>query len=171
MSQHVPRESESSRNRNIRTSRRTGRNREITILASKVYECMFILDPNRYARDPSGVAGQIPAMIEQAGGEVLASRLWNEQRLAYAIAGHRKGAYWLAYFRMDAAKVAQFDRACQLNENVLRNLTLQVDPRLVGTLVAHARGEAVPDVAGDAAESGNAESEPDGGRSTSGGQS
>lgn len=114
-------------------------------MAIKVYECMFILDPNRYARDPNGVAGQIPTMIEQAGGEVLASRLWNEQRLAYPIAGHRKGAYWLAYFRMPSDNVTQFNRACRLNENVLRNLTLQVDYRLADTLVAHARGEAMPD--------------------------
>ena len=106
---------------------------------------MFILDPNRYARDPNGVSGQIPAMIEQSGGEVLASRLWNEQRLAYPIQGHRKGAYWLTYFRMETDKVADFNRACRLNDNVLRNLTLQVDPRLVDTLVAHARGEAIPE--------------------------
>jgi small subunit ribosomal protein S6 len=105
---------------------------------------MFILDPNRYSRDPNAIAGQIPAMIEQSGGEVLASRLWNEQRLAYPIEGHRKGAYWLTYFRMSTDKVAEFNRACQLNENVLRNLTLRVDPRLVDTLVAHARGEAAP---------------------------
>ncbi len=114
------------------------------ILTSNVYECMFILDSNRYARDPNGVAGQIPHMIEEFGGEVLASRLWNEQRLAYPINGHRKGAYWLTYFRMNTEKVVSFNRACRLNENVVRNLTLRVDPRLVDTLVAHARGEAPP---------------------------
>jgi small subunit ribosomal protein S6 len=113
-------------------------------LASNVYECMFILDSNRYARDPNGIASQIPQMIEDFGGEVLASRLWNEQRLAYPINGHRKGAYWLTYFRMNTEKVVGFNRACRLNENVLRNLTLRVDPRLVDTLVAHARGEAPP---------------------------
>ena len=136
-------------------------------MASKVYECMFILDPNRYARDPNGVAGQIPAMIEQAGGEVLASRLWNEQRLAYPIDGHRKGAYWLTYFRMNANKVAQFDRACQLNENILRNLTLQVDHRLVDTLVAHARGEAMPQTSGEGPESSASASGPEAGGSRS----
>ena len=113
-------------------------------MASNVYECMFILDSNRYARDPGGVAAQIPLMVESCGGEMLASRLWNEQRLAYPIHGHRKGAYWLSYFRMDTDKVVEFNRACQLNENVLRNLTLKVEPRLVDTLVAHARGEAPP---------------------------
>jgi len=37
--------------------------------------------------------------VKSVGGELLASRLWNEQKLAYPINGHRKGAYWLTYFR------------------------------------------------------------------------
>jgi small subunit ribosomal protein S6 len=80
-------------------------------------------------------------MVEEFSGEVLASRLWNEQKLAFPIKGHRKGTYWLSYFRMDSGKIAEFNRACQLNEDVLRNLTLKVDPRLVDALVAHAKGE------------------------------
>lgn len=113
------------------------------ILASNsgVYEGMFILDPNQYAREPAAVSGQVSTMIEKCGGEVLASRLWNEQRLAFPIQGHRKGTYWLTYFKMDTAGLADFRRACQLNDTVLRSLTLKVDPRLVDTLVAHARGE------------------------------
>ena len=112
-------------------------------MAHNVYECMFILDSNSYARDPSGVSGRIPKMVVQFGGEVLASRLWNEQRLAYPIKGHRKGTYWLSYFRMDSTKLAAFRRACQLNEDIIRSLMLKVDPRLVDALVAHARGEVV----------------------------
>ena len=112
-------------------------------MAENVYECMFILDANRFARDPNGISGQIPKMVEDCGGTVLASRLWNEQKLAYPIEGHRKGTYWLAYFRMPTDQVAKFNRACQLNDNVLRNLTLKVEPRLVDVLVAHARGETV----------------------------
>lgn len=106
---------------------------------------MFILDSNRYAREPAVVSGQVSEMIEKCGGEVLASRMWNEQRLAFSIQGQRKGTYWLAYFRMDTASMPDFDRTCQLNENVLRSLTLKVDPRLVDTLVAHARGERPPE--------------------------
>jgi small subunit ribosomal protein S6 len=105
---------------------------------------MFILNSNRYARDPGGVSGKIPQMVEECNGEVLASRLWTEQKLAYAIEGHRKGTYWLSYFRMDSQQVAKFNRACQLNEDILRNLTLKVDPRLVDALVAHAKGERLP---------------------------
>jgi small subunit ribosomal protein S6 len=79
-------------------------------------------------------------MIEKLGGEVLANRLWNEQKLAYPIKGHRKGTYWLTYFRLDSARLTEFNRQCRLNENILRNLTLSVDPRLVELLVAHAQG-------------------------------
>ena len=62
-------------------------------MAVNVYEGMFILDSNRYSRDTVGVSGQISEMITKLGGEILASRLWEERRLAYPIDGHRKGAY------------------------------------------------------------------------------
>ena len=110
---------------------------------SNVYETLFILDSNKYARDPGGVSATIPAMVEKLGGEILASRLWNEQKLAYPINGHRKGTYWLTYFRLDSQKLSEFDRQCHLNENILRNLTLVVEPRLVDVLVAHATGARV----------------------------
>ena len=107
-------------------------------MAANVYEAMFILDTNRYGRDPAGVSGQIPALIQQLGGEVLANRLWEERRLAYPINGHRKGTYWLTYFKLDAAQMVQVRRQCQLNENIIRSLFLQVEPRIVDALVAHA---------------------------------
>lgn len=113
-------------------------------MAQNVYESMFIFDANTFARDPNGVSGKIPKIVEDCGGEMLASRLWNEQKLAYPIKGRRKGTYWLTYFKMDGGKIVEFNRACQLNDDVLRNLTLKVDPRLADTLVAHARGEEIP---------------------------
>lgn len=109
-------------------------------MAQNVYECLFLFDSNRYARDPNNVAGAIPKIIEDLDGEILASRLWNEQRLAYPINGQRKGTYWLTYFRLDSTRLTEFNRACQLNDNIHRNLTLKVDPRLVDALVSHASG-------------------------------
>ncbi|MEZ6117941.1 MAG: 30S ribosomal protein S6 [Pirellulaceae bacterium] len=110
-------------------------------MATNVYECLFLLDSNRYARDPNAVANQISEIVAKCGGEVMVSRLWNEQRLAYPIDGHRKGTYWLAYFKMSSEKQTDFNRMCQLNDSILRNLVLKVDSRLVDTLVAHASGE------------------------------
>ena len=117
-------------------------------MASYVYEGMMILDSNRYTRDPAAAAAQVAAIIEEAGGEVLVSRLWEERRLAYPLQGHRKGTYWLTYFRLDGPKVAEIRRRCYLSENILRVLFLRVDPRLVDILVEHARtGQVVTTIA------------------------
>lgn len=110
-------------------------------MIQSVYECMIIFDSNRYARDQGGVSGQVAEMVEKCGGEILANRLWNEQKLAFPIKGHKKGTYWLTYFRMDTAKLVDFERACHLNDNILRKLVLKVEPRLVEPLVSHALGK------------------------------
>jgi small subunit ribosomal protein S6 len=108
-------------------------------LAAIVYEGMFILDTNRFGRDPETVSGQIPAMIEKLGGEMLVSRLWEERRLAYPIKGQRKGTYWLTYFRLDSEKLGDLRRQCQITDDILRMLFLRVNPRIVDALVDHAK--------------------------------
>ena len=110
-------------------------------MAEHVYEGMYILDSNHYARDPHGVSGKVNEMIEKNGGEILASRLWSEQKLAYPIGNHRKGTYWLTYFRIDSSKLSELSSTTRLNEGILRSLVLKIEPRLVDAMVAHARGE------------------------------
>jgi len=107
-------------------------------LAKQVYEAMFIFDSNRFARDPNGISGAIATMVQKFGGEILASRLWEERRLAYPINGQRKGTYWLTYFRLDSRELTNFNRESQLNESILRSLVLKVDARIVDALVSHA---------------------------------
>ena len=113
-------------------------------MAINVYEGMYILDSNRYSRDSAGVSGQIPDMIQKLGGEMLASRLWEERRLAYPIDGHRKGTYWLTYFKLDSSQLPGLNRQCQLSDNILRTLFLKVDPRIADALVSHAKSGVVP---------------------------
>jgi small subunit ribosomal protein S6 len=111
-------------------------------LAINVYEGMFIFDSGRYGRDPEGVSGAISKMIEEVGGEVLVSRLWEERRLAYPLNGQKKGTYWLTYFRVEGQQLPKITRQGELNDNILRSLLLKVDPRIVDALVAHATGVA-----------------------------
>ena len=112
-------------------------------MAANVYEGLYILDSNRFGRDPETVSSQVPAMIEKIGGEILVSRLWEERRLAFPIKGHRKGTYWLTYFRLDATKLGDLKRQCQITEDIIRVMFLKVEPRIVDTLVAHAKSAPV----------------------------
>jgi small subunit ribosomal protein S6 len=104
---------------------------------------LFLFDSNHYARDPGGVAGSVQSLITDAGGEILVSRLWAEQRLAYPINGHQKGTYWLVFFKLDSLKLKELNRACQLNDSLMRFLFTRIDARLIDTLVAHAQEKVV----------------------------
>lgn len=108
-------------------------------MPANVYEGLFILDSNRYGRDPSVATKQIPSGIEASGGEMLVSRLWEERRLAYQINGQRKGTYWLTYFRIDSQKLIELNRKFQINDDVLRHLFVKIEPRLVDAMVEHAK--------------------------------
>lgn len=103
-----------------------------------VYEGLFILDPEAYARSPEEVSGQIAKTIESFGGTVRVSRLWEERKLAYDIKGRRRGTYWLTYFRLDTAQVAELNNQFQINNSILRFLLLSIDKSLEEALVEHA---------------------------------
>ena len=107
-------------------------------MSENIYEALFILDTAKYNRDPETVSNQISETIESMGGQVRVSRLWEERKLAYPIKNHRRGTYWLAYFRLDTDKVADLNRQFQLNGSIIRFLLTTIDPRLEDALVDNA---------------------------------
>lgn len=112
-------------------------------MSANVYEGLFILDSGAYASDATGTSGLVEAIIKKHDGELLASRLWDEKKLAYPIAGHRKGTYWLTYFRAAGDSVGKMERELQITDQVLRSMIVKLDGRIVDALVSHARGESV----------------------------
>ncbi|MBX3424849.1 MAG: 30S ribosomal protein S6 [Pirellulales bacterium] len=106
-----------------------------------VYEGMFILDSNRFARERDKLAKEVEGLIEAIGGDIEVSRLWEERRLAYPINGQRKGAYWLIYFRAPTGKITELTRACEINDSILRQLFVRLPHQLVEPILAHAKGE------------------------------
>ncbi|MEM6798307.1 MAG: 30S ribosomal protein S6 [Planctomycetota bacterium] len=107
-------------------------------MAENVYEGLFIFDGNKYARDHDALPTAVQKMITDLGGDVKVSRLWEERRLAYAINGQRKGAYWLMYFSLDSQQITALNRKCELRDGVLRQLILKIHPRLVEPILSHA---------------------------------
>lgn len=113
-------------------------------MAATVYEGMFILDSNRYAREGTAVADSVNQLIEKNGGKLLVSRLWDDRRLAYPIGQHKKGTYWLTYFSMESTSLPTLTHDLRLNDTVLRNLFIKIDPRLVDAMVEHAKTDTTP---------------------------
>jgi small subunit ribosomal protein S6 len=116
---------------------------------------MFLLDTNKVAGDVPAAAKQIHTILEKNSAEILASRPWDERRLAYPVGGHKKGLYYLTYFRSEGKNLLQIEKDVALNELVLRSLVIRVDPKHVDTMLAIARDEhalalqVAPEVSGD----------------------
>jgi small subunit ribosomal protein S6 len=110
-------------------------------MPANVYECMFLLDPNKVAGDVPGAAKQLQTVLERNHAELLANRPWDERRLAYPIKGHKKGLYYLTYFRTEGKNLVGLERDLALSELVLRYLVLYVDPKLVDIMLSIARDE------------------------------
>lgn len=106
-----------------------------------VYECMFLLDATKVAGDVPAAAKQLHGILEKHQAEILASRPWDERRLAYPIKTHKKGLFYLTYFRADGTKVREIEQDISLNEIIVRSLVLRIDPKLVDTMLALARDE------------------------------
>src|SRR5438105_3043480 len=104
-------------------------------MPANVYECMFLLDTNKVAGDNAAAAKQLHGILEKHSAEVLASRPWEERRLAYPIKGHKKGLYYLMYFRTDGKNIDPIAHDLHLNETVLRSLVIHVDPKMVDAML------------------------------------
>lgn len=110
-------------------------------MPANVYECMFILDTNKVAGDHAAVAKQLHAILERHNAEVLASRPWAEQKLAYPINNHKKGLYYLTYFRTEGKNIDPIEDDFRLNETILRNMIVKIDPKLTDVMLTLARDE------------------------------
>src|SRR5262249_27535901 len=88
--------------------------------------------------------------------EIVASRQWDERRLAYPIGGHKKRTYLLTYFKTDGENLKEIVADCHLNDIILRQLGLKVHPKLAEHLVNQAM-TSTPNV--EAEEGGRGEEE------------
>ena len=112
--------------------------------STAVYEGMFILDSNRFARDRDGLPNDLKTIVEEAGGQIELSRLWEERRLAYPINGQRKGSYWIMYFRGPTSAITELNRQFELKDGVLRHLFIRLPDALVDPILEHAKGASAP---------------------------
>jgi small subunit ribosomal protein S6 len=107
----------------------------------QLYETLFLLDATKLSADPDGVRGQLQTTLEKHGAQIEVSRPWDDRKLAYPIQKQKKGSYHIVYYHMDSRKQLEFERDLKLNENLLRHMTLMVDPKWAEAVMDVARND------------------------------
>jgi len=108
-------------------------------MSLNLYEALIMLDTSKVAGDLPAAQQQLHAIMERNKVEVLASRPWDERRLAYPVHGQKKALYYLIYFRSTGEPLVAIEHDMKLNESVLRVMFLRIESKLEETMLAIAR--------------------------------
>lgn len=107
-------------------------------MPTNLYEGMFLLDSAKVAVSWDEAVQHVHDILTKHQSEIVASRQWDERRLAYPVEGHKKGTYLLTFFRTDATQLKEISADCKLSDLILRDLVLKVHPKLADHLVNQA---------------------------------
>src|ERR1700722_9685689 len=105
------------------------------------YECLFLLDSTKTSGNMEGARTQLHTLLEKYGAEILASRPWDDRRLAYPIKGHKKGQFYLIFFKCDSLKMSEMDHDFRLSELILRHLLIHIEPKWVNEMLEVAKDD------------------------------
>jgi len=107
-------------------------------LPANIYEAMFLLDSTKAATSWEESERHVHGILSKHESEIVASRHWDETRLAYPVEGQKKGTYLLTYFKAEGSKLKDIQADCLLSDVILRELILKVPPKLVDHLISTA---------------------------------
>ncbi len=107
-------------------------------MSVNTYEGMFVLDSAKVAVNWDESVKHVHDILAKHNAEIVASRQWDERRLAYPVEGHKKGTFLLTFFRTEGENLREIEADCRLSELVLRDLILKVHPKLVDVTVNQA---------------------------------
>ena len=96
----------------------------------RLYEQTYIINAALEDADVDAVVKRVTDYIEEHGGSMVEVNKWGRRRLAYPIKKKYNGFYVYTAFEAPANAIPLLERFMILEDNVLRHLTLQLDPKL-----------------------------------------
>ena len=94
------------------------------------YELMYAISGVAQQNQVDDIVRKINQFVESNSGDVLEVDEWGNQRLAYEIDKKRSGYYVNVFFKGPGELVPKVERQLQINDEVLRYLTLRMDAKM-----------------------------------------
>ena len=91
------------------------------------YEVTYILKPNLEETEVDTKVEAIAEALRTNGGEVGEIEKMGKRRLAYEIDDMREGYYVVMKFKSEAAQGKELERQLRLNEDVMRQLLINLN--------------------------------------------
>ena len=95
------------------------------------YELTYIINPVRNEDQTRSIVNKVTKYIEDHDGEIIEVDEWGNKRLAYQIDRKRNGYYVNMYFRAPGTIIQPLERTMEINDDILRYLTLRMDSKMI----------------------------------------
>lgn len=106
-----------------------------------LYEHVFLARQDLAQAQVDALAEAATKIIEDNKGKVVKTESWGLRSLAYRIAKNRKAHYVMLEIDAPAGVVAELERQTQINEDVIRYMTVKVDALEEGPTVMMRKGD------------------------------
>jgi len=99
-------------------------------VSQRVYEILFIADPNLGEPEVDALTAHIQAFVEKEGGKAEKVEKWGKKRLAYLVKRHREGSYVLLVATGGPDMMKEVERRIRVTDGVIKFMTVRVDEEL-----------------------------------------
>lgn len=106
-----------------------------------LYEHVFLARQDLAQAQVDALAENATKIIQDNGGTVVKNENWGLRSLAYRIQKNRKAHYVMLEVDAPAPVVAELERQTQINEDVIRYMTIRVDGHEEGPSAMMRRNE------------------------------
>lgn len=95
------------------------------------YELTYIVNSVISDEQVKDMVSRVTAYVSENGGDIIEVDEWGARRLAYPIQKKRNGYYVNMYFNAPGDIIPRLERSLEIDDNILRYLTLRMDPKMV----------------------------------------
>ena len=106
-----------------------------------LYEHVFLARQDLAQAQVDALAENATKIVEENNGKVTKIETWGLRSLAYKIAKNRKAHYVMLNIDAPAGVVAELERQTQINEDVIRYMTVKVEELEAGPSVMMRKNE------------------------------
>ena len=93
------------------------------------YECTFICSPELDSTKVEEMVAKVSKIIETSGGTIKNLQQLGKKKLAYNIKKFREGNYVYVDFESNGSVVLSLENFFKVNDDVIRFLTVKVEPK------------------------------------------
>ena len=93
----------------------------------RVYEVIFIVDPDTQEDDMTKLTTNLSGIITDQGGAVTRNEVLGRRQLAYRIGRKNEGVYVIFEVEGTGGEIAELERRMRVNDAIMRYMTVRVD--------------------------------------------